>query len=39
MSAISVLEMLHHHVRRSVIGWWFEYGQMPLTWAEVQALT
>lgn len=33
-----LLAMLHHHVRRTVVGWWFEYGHMPLTWAEVQAL-
>jgi hypothetical protein len=38
MTATSVLEMLHHHVRQSIIAWWFEYGQMPLTWAEVQAM-
>jgi hypothetical protein len=38
MSAIAVLEMLQHHVRRSVIEWWFTFRQMPLTWAEVQAL-
>jgi hypothetical protein len=37
MSAISVLEMLHHHVRRSIIEWWFVYGQMPQTWKEIQA--
>jgi hypothetical protein len=38
MSAISVLEMLHHHVRHSIIAMWFTFGQIPLTWAEVQAL-
>jgi hypothetical protein len=31
MSAVGVLEMLHHHVRRQVVAWWFEYGQMPST--------
>jgi hypothetical protein len=38
LGAVDLLEMLHHHVRRHVIGWWFDFGQMPLTWAEVQAL-
>lgn len=38
LEVIRLLGMLHDHVQRSVIDWWFKYGQMPLTWAEVQAL-
>lgn len=34
-----LLRMIHFHVRHSVIDMWFTHGRMPLTWAEVQALT
>jgi hypothetical protein len=33
-----LLRMLHHHVRHTVIGMWFDYGFMPKTYAELQAL-
>jgi hypothetical protein len=38
LEVVELLEMIHHHVRHTVIGAWFEYGYMPPTWAEVQAL-
>jgi hypothetical protein len=38
IGAIDLLGMIHHHVRHSIIGMWFEHGFMPRTWAEVQAL-
>ena len=31
MDARDVLRMLHHHVQRTVIGFWFDYGYMPKT--------
>lgn len=34
---LDLLEMLHNHVRHSIIAWYFTYGQMPSTWAEIQA--
>jgi hypothetical protein len=37
MSAIAVLEMLSHHVRHSIIHWYFTFGQIPKTWAEIHA--
>lgn len=33
-----LLDMIQHHVRHMIVGLWFEYGQMPKTWAEVQAI-
>jgi hypothetical protein len=35
--AVQLLETIHHHVRQTVIGHWFERGYMPPTWAELQA--
>jgi len=37
IGAVRLLEMIHWHVRQTVIGHWFERGVMPLTWADVQA--
>jgi hypothetical protein len=37
IDALSLLEMLHFHVARSVIAMWFDYGAMPRTWKEVEA--
>jgi hypothetical protein len=34
-SAVNLLDMVIHHVRRSVVSVWFEYGFMPPTWQEV----
>ena len=28
IDALDVLRMLHHHVRRTVIGFWFDHGYM-----------
>jgi hypothetical protein len=36
-NAVQLLEMIHHHVRHSIIGMWFQHGQMPPTYAEIQA--
>jgi hypothetical protein len=36
-SAVQLLEMIHYHVRHSIVGMWFERGQMPPTYAEIQA--
>jgi hypothetical protein len=36
-NAVQLLEMIHHHVRHSIIGMWFERGHMPSTYAEIQA--
>lgn len=36
IDALELLQMLQHHVRRSVIAMWFEYGYMPPTWAMVE---
>jgi hypothetical protein len=38
LNAVELLRMLLHHVNDSIINMWFHYGQMPPTWAEVQAL-
>lgn len=35
IDALELLQMLHYHVRHTVIGWWFEYGYMPKTWEEL----
>jgi hypothetical protein len=37
LELVQLLTMIHHHVRWSVVGWWFEFGQMPRTWREVRA--
>jgi hypothetical protein len=36
-NVVGTLEMLHYHVRRWVMGLWFEHGYMPKTRAEVLA--
>ena len=33
MDAEQLLRMIHHHVRHTVIGRWFEFGHMPTTLA------
>jgi hypothetical protein len=35
--AVQLLEMIQYHVRHSIIGMWFERGQMPPTYTEIQA--
>lgn len=36
IGALELLQMLHHYVRQTVVGMWFEYGYMPKTWAELE---
>jgi hypothetical protein len=36
ISALEVLQMIEHHIRQHVLGWYFEYGHLPMTWAEVE---
>lgn len=37
LDVVDLLHMIHHHIRHSVIAMWFDYGFMPMTWAQVQA--
>jgi hypothetical protein len=37
LDVVRLLQMIHHHIRHSVIEMWFGYGFMPMTWAEVEA--
>lgn len=38
ITALNILQMIEHHIRQTVIAWYFEYGQLPQTWAEVEAM-
>jgi hypothetical protein len=38
IEVVDLLAMIHHHVRHTVIGAWFEYGYMPPMWTEVQEM-
>jgi hypothetical protein len=35
MDALDLLRMIHQHVRHTVIGRWWEYGNMPMTLAQL----
>jgi hypothetical protein len=37
IDAVHLLRTIEHHIRRTVIEWWFDHRQMPPTWAEVKA--
>jgi hypothetical protein len=36
IEAVDLLNMLHYHVRHSVVEMWFRYGAMPPLWTEVE---
>jgi hypothetical protein len=37
ITALDLLQMIEYHIRQTVIAWYFEYGRLPPTWAEVES--
>lgn len=36
-NALELLKIIGNYIRQTAIAWYFEYGQLPPTWAEVKA--